>query len=94
MMSTKDNLKMTLDMGMGNIIMLTEIYTLASGLLVSKKEKECLFKLSKGTDTQEIGSRMQFTDGVFKIGMMDKHMKVSLLKTKKMDLVDGLLAII
>lgn len=41
MMSTKDNLKMTLDMGMGNIIMQTEIYTLASGLLVSKKEKEC-----------------------------------------------------
>lgn len=37
---------------------------------------------------------MQFTDGVSKIGMMDKHMKVSLLKTKEMDLVDGLLAII
>ena len=37
---------------------------------------------------------MQFMDGVSKIGMMDKHMKASLLKTKEMDLVDGLLAII
>ena len=33
-------------------------------------------------------------DGVSKIGMMDKHMKASLSKTKEMDLVDGLLAII
>lgn len=37
---------------------------------------------------------MQFMDGVSKIGMMDKHMKASLLKTKEMDLVDGLLVII
>lgn len=77
-------------MGLGNIIMQTEIYTLASGLLVSKKEKEGQFKLSKDTNTLEIGNKMQFTDGVSKSGMMDKNTKANLLQTKEMASVDGL----
>ena len=33
---------------------------------------------------------MLYTDGVSKNGMMDKHMKASLLPMKEMDSVDGL----